>query len=521
MNNSQLNPLGMQFADAIQRAHSERDQAAKHAHTSETMHVIGAGRTLTAAYEQLRNAAEYTEEHLLLQRAIRRFYKRLFLSRDEKRIGMCGGELITELTLAGYLANDSVSMEVVDHISQTSLRYFTAHHAISRNYKLQPRSEEWVTAVLAVEIEGYVHNQSDRSVFVQFAYDYFKTSIDQSTLTLQNATNYDISLFIATHRSLMKSDFATIRHALLERYRQTPENIDAFMQTNLSIDTLIMSKDVEMLTRLVNRYGAPLRILWRIEQEQPESMTVLSQPDKFLEIYRQQIADEYVQMNDRINRGVIKSVLFLFITKLLIGVSIEVPADYLLHGMILWLPLAINLLFPPLYMILLRLTLALPGQSNTEALVDRIEALLYSPKTVPIVVRADTGQHTGTFNAVYALFFLLVFGAAGFGLWLLDFTIVHLLIFFVFLSTASFLGFRLSRMIREIETVDTHQNGVSLIRDFLYLPFVVVGRWISEKYSRVNLVATVLDMVIELPLKTVLNLVRQWGMFISSKKDEL
>jgi hypothetical protein len=48
-----------------------------------------------------------------------------------------------------------------------------------------------------------------------------------------------------------------------------------------------------------------------------------------------------------------------------------------------------------------------------------------------------------------------------------------------------------------------------------------VGRWMSEKYSRINLVAMILDMVIELPLKTVLYLVRQWGAFITSKKDEL
>jgi len=60
-----------------------------------------------------------------------------------------------------------------------------------------------------------------------------------------------------------------------------------------------------------------------------------------------------------------------------------------------------------------------------------------------------------------------------------------------------------------------------MVRDFLYLPFVVVGRWMSEKYAKVNIVALVLDMVIELPMKTVIRLVQQWGVFISSKKDEL
>ena len=76
-------------------------------------------------------------------------------------------------------------------------------------------------------------------------------------------------------------------------------------------------------------------------------------------------------------------------------------------------------------------------------------------------------------------------------------------------------------MIREIEAIDSDQNAITTVRDFLYMPFVVVGRFMSEKYEQVNIVALSLDMLIELPLKTVLRLIRQWGAFISSKKDEL
>ena len=95
------------------------------------------------------------------------------------------------------------------------------------------------------------------------------------------------------------------------------------------------------------------------------------------------------------------------------------------------------------------------------------------------------------------------------------------MIFFVFLSGASFLGFRLSRLIREVESIDSDQSSTSMVRDFLYMPFVVVGQKISETYAQMNIVAMVLDMAIELPLKTVLRLVRQWASFISSKKDQL
>jgi hypothetical protein len=53
------------------------------------------------------------------------------------------------------------------------------------------------------------------------------------------------------------------------------------------------------------------------------------------------------------------------------------------------------------------------------------------------------------------------------------------------------------------------------------MPFVAVGRWMSEKYAQYNFVSMLLDMLVELPLKTILRLLRQWGAFVSSKKDEL
>jgi hypothetical protein len=49
----------------------------------------------------------------------------------------------------------------------------------------------------------------------------------------------------------------------------------------------------------------------------------------------------------------------------------------------------------------------------------------------------------------------------------------------------------------------------------------MVGQWISRKYARVNIVAHFLDVAIELPLKTVLRLLRQWTKFLNEKHDEL
>lgn len=507
-----LNTLGKRFADSLHAASLKVAATALEDDRQNKIHVSGAGRTLTQAYEQLRNAAEYTEEHLLLQRAIHRFYRRIFLPRDEVRAGNSGEELIIELTLAGYLQNDTVAVTAVPRINQLAKDYFVAQTTYGK--------DAWGIDILAVEIERILNYDIKRDIFVQFAYDYFVQAIDREKLLGKSDPNYELALFVAVHRALLKSDPATIRSALLGRYKQDPLS-PSYGQTNEMLDGILDSPTVDKAQRFVSKHGASLRILSRLIDEEEDLTMLFRSREQFLVSFEKQITSEYSRINGRINKGILKSVVFLIITKFLIGVSIEVPYDYWLHGEILWLALAVNLLFPPIYMVLLRFTLTLPGANNTTALTDTIDALLYGKEQT---TRFSYGTSSGfgtAFNIAYGLLFVLIFGAASYGLIQLGFSALHLLIFFVFLSTASFLGFRLSRQIREIEAGDSQQDGVSMIRDFLYIPFVVVGRWMSEKYAKVNIVAMVLDMVIELPLKTVLHLVRQWGSFIASKKDEL
>lgn len=508
-----LNDIGRRFADALQAAATQTDKTAAANGTAQKVHVTGAGRTLTFAYEQLRNAAEYTEEHLLLQRATQRFYRRAFLSRDKSVVAQTGDELITELTLAGYLQNDSVTLHTVSEINKLAGEYYTAHEKFKK--------DQWTLHVLAVEVERLLNEDLKRDVFTQFSYDHFLGTLDRKKIPGGDTPEFEVALFVAVHRALLKSDPATIRTALLHRYQQRPDS-GAFTQTNKMIDALLESSIADKLFHLVSRRGAALRVLWRLIDEHEDVVKLLSSRDQFLSAYESQIENEYSRINSRINRGIVKSVIFLIITKVLIGVAIEVPYDYLIHGSIIALPLIINLMFPPIYMILLRFTLRLPGQTNAEALSDSIDHLLYGTGRAAESSSYKTGKGFGfAFNVAYVVFFFLIFG--GVALWLisLGFALLHLLIFFAFLSTASFLGFRLSRQIRELEAMESSQDGITIIRDFLYIPFVVVGRWISEKYSRVNIVAMMLDMVIELPMKTVLHLVRQWGAFIASKKDEL
>jgi hypothetical protein len=520
---TELNTNGSQLLNDLAASRLQKESRTRARATEQKVHVVGAGGTLTAAYEQLRNAAEYAEEHVLLQRAIRRFYRRLFLLRDKKRIRTSGEELVIELTQAGYLLNDTVTEDDVQQISEAASRYYDAFETLRKKKDVTyEQADRWTYELLAVEVEWRLNDNSQLQAFTQFAHSYFSSTIDYEKVFGTLPPSVDISLYVAVHRALLKSDDAALRLGLLRRFGQTPNQVASYIDINRQIDGILNSPTSEKLFRMVDKRGAPLRVLRHMIDESPDIAMLLPNREQMLLAYEKQVGSDYSSVHQRVNNGIIKSVAFLVITKFLIGIAIEVPYDYFMFDMILWLPLIINLFFPPIYMVLLRATMMLPGSANTTRLIKQIDSTLYAAEQPKQLMKRSSQEFGTGYNVVYGVLFVGVFGGVAALLWrVFGFDVMHLLIFFVFLSAASFLGFRLSRMIRELESIETYQNGITLVRDFLYMPFVVVGRFLSDKYSKINIVALALDMLIELPLKTILRLIRQWAAFISAKKDQL
>lgn len=487
--------------------------------------VPGTGKTISSAYEQLRNAAEYTEEHLLLQRAIRRFYNRNISFFTEKRsIGHMGEELIVELTQAGYLHNNTISQDTAKRITQLVEHYLHTYHELRAHHVSRDEASEWVLDLMSVETEEHLNPHAELNALAYVAYQHFLQLFPRERLakTPEELDKYEISLYIGVHQAMLKSDSANVRYDLMRMYGQTPHNLPAFIEFNRSVSDLFYNRFTQKLKRVVSKYGAPLRILKRLIEDRPDVAELLHDRNTFLAVYTQQISKEYKDVKRRLNKGIIKSIIFLFITKVIIGLAIEVPYDILAHGSVVLIPLAINLLFPPLYMASLKLGLRPPSMANAEALGEYIDGMLYTDALPPqSSLRLGDRKPSNLAKVFTTLLFLVPFAVLVSVLIALDFNAVQGMIFVVFMSTASFLGFRLSRMVRELEIVTKQVSILATLRDFFYLPFILLGQWLSHKYARVNAVGIILDMAIELPLKTVLRLLRQWTRFLSEKHDEI
>ena len=488
---------------------------------ADTLHVESTGASISELYESIRNASQNAEEDLLLMHAILRFLERSFLKPSTKLLNKSGENLIIELTLAGYLKNDSITFAQIDHITNLIIESNKLRVNLKKKYPTK-QIKRWVIRPLASAIESSLVDHQRKQVLANLAYNYFLKAIDIKRLSEEKPSTYEATLYVAIEQVLLKNDPAFTRLNLINRYKISKTNTTQYAEFNQEIDSLFASDLLKQLNHIVDRNGAPFRILLHAIKNDSDLSSHIKTEKALIEVFDASIKASYLKINKDINRGIVRSVVFLIITKFLAGIAMEVPYDLMVHGAVMWLPLTVNLALPPLYMVLLRLTLIMPDAKNTKALTREISRILYKEMPKKPFLGPSKRKFSYTYNILYALMVVGVFvGVSYLLINLAQFEWIHLVIFFVFISTASFLGFRLSRAIRSIEVGNEAQTSMTVLRDFLYMPFVVVGRHITETYSKLKIVSRFLDIFVELPLKHLLSFIRQWGVFMSEKKDEL
>ena len=69
--------------------------------------------------------------------------------------------------------------------------------------------------------------------------------------------------------------------------------------------------------------------------------------------------------------------------------------------------------------------------------------------------------------------------------------------------------------------IQPKERLTSTLIDFLSLPILRAGQWLSQTVSRLNVFVFLFDFLIEAPFKICLNILEDWLSFIKEKKEEL
>jgi hypothetical protein len=281
------------------------------------------------------------------------------------------------------------------------------------------------------------------------------------------------------------------------------------------------------LYRLVQKHAAAFDIFHEIANNQSENLTKLIENEENFDTEITRICNaKYKQFSRKISTGIVRSIVYIFITKVILAMLIEIPYEIYFHGEVRYIPLSINIIFPPIMMWIIGMSIRVPGAKNTESIISRLHSVVYESKVKDVQnfsVKKSKKNTTARslFGLFYILLIVLVFGGISYILTLFNFSEFGMIIFFMFLSMVMLFAYRIRYNSSQIR-VETEKEGfMAHLVSYITLPFLNFGFYLSRGLSKLNVLAIILDFIIEAPLKNIIEIFEEWTSFIREKKEEV
>ena len=103
----------------------------------------------------------------------------------------------------------------------------------------------------------------------------------------------------------------------------------------------------------------------------------------------------------------------------------------------------------------------------------------------------------------------------------LHFNIVSVALFVFFLTLVSYFGFRIRYNARKWKVNTDDEGVISLLWGFFTLPIVRTGRWLSQRFSSINIFVFFMDFILETPFKMILGTFDAFISYLREKREDL
>jgi hypothetical protein len=488
---------------------------------------------LARIYEKARNAVEFRAEHLVRRAAIERILKR--------RILLGGGandmaeNLVVELLWARYIDSALIDKHKIIEIDAIITRYMLlkrdSFHSAGKNGGIP---WETIMALLSSEIEDALVSGRKREALNNFVYQAMRPNVhiadgDERYVNMQT--------YIAVERAFAQSDDALVTYELMRMIQPSWFGLDAdkstaefplLLQNLRLVKTSLHDPVGEALTRYMRHRTPPFLLLRDFLLEHGDTAAALINNKTEFENTLREIANKrYKEIGTKVRRAVVRSIIYIFLTKMIFAFALEAPFDLFISKKIEYLALGINAIFPPVLLFLVAGFQSVPGEENTKRLIARIDKIIYDFDflknetdifTPRLAIRRPL--LTAVFSIFYLATYLLVFGCIAWGLNSLHFNIASQIIFVFFVTLVSFFAYRIRVSAKEYEMTDREGFFGPLV-DFFFLPVLRVGHWLSGEIAKINIFIFLFDFILEAPLKVIFEVAEEWIRFIRTKKEEI
>ncbi len=509
-------------------------------------------------YEKIRNVIDYDEEHLLRKNAILRILKRQIVIEGVLRTSVSlemSKHLLHELIRGSYLPNDKILETKILEVSILLEKYIKL-----KNYCVLKINSEinitkdigkakdsineknhligWILALAACEIEESLGSNKIKQTMVANLFDFLKANIRIED-KMPYEEDLEIQIYLSICRTYLKFDEDLLSFILFKYYNDswtksnpTDDEIKklavSVKELRLLIDKQLKHPLVKQLDRVVRKYALYSTVMAETIDTDPVKIynEISNNEGTFLATVKKICGAKYKKAKKKLWRAALRSIVYIFLTKSVFVFILEVPATKWFNEPINPVTLAINIIFPAVLLFIIVALVRTPGEANTAKIISGLKELFFanSERKQPITLRAKTGRGqiiNGVFNVIYAsTFFFSVY----FVIWALtkvNFNWVSITLFLFFLAFVSFFSIITTRGVKELIVIERKENLITLLLDLFYMPIIIIGKWLSTNFSKVNIFIFIFDFIIEAPFKVLVEIAEDWTRYVKERKDNM
>lgn len=471
--------------------------------------------SIAFAYEKARNAVEYRDEHSIRQAAIERILKRrIFLNQSNIKIANL---LLKELVWARYIDENKINEKKINTFKNIIEKYREAGLLVPNSLK-----SSILVGLCACEIDESLNFEPENQIIINYV-----SATMESLIEIDGCENDDksIQIYIATERGFARNSEILIRYKLLKVLLPKWTDPSKLLEVLDVIDKHLNHKHKDIIRRKVMQISPPFNLISDLFLNNTDNLNeILNDSEKLNFKLSETLVNKYKETKDKVLRASKRSIIYIFFTKMIMALLIEIPFDILI-GTVNFVVLAINILFPPSLMILFNSRFKLPDENNTDLMIEKVNKYLFSKnlesEKVKVVIKNDKSTTENIFYYIFLATSILFISGLIYLLNLLDFNIVSQIIFLFFLSVVSFFAYRVKEISNDyLLSEASNDSFLETLLDYIFLPIIKSGQWLSGQVSKINILSFIFDFIIEAPLKTFLEIFEQWLHFVRVKKEE-
>jgi len=485
-------------------------------------------------YEKIRAAVEYQESHLIFKSAIARILKRNIVITPKIKATKLLNTLINELVWANYITPKTIDEEKFNEIESVLEKYLEIIRFANSSHKTRTELVQFFSGLSAAEVEEIINPKDADMKFIDFVFNAVADNFDHTKSQITEEEN-TIQIKLAVITNVLKPDASLLGYYALLMVEPNWKKIskEEIKKVSRSVDPFINKIDKHIHHPFRSQYliatrnlAAPFVVFRTTLLSKDITKKIVEKNPSILIQNCMEIYESLKQeSNNRIWRGTLRALIFVFLTKIILAFLLEVPIDKYLHGSIIWLALMVNISLPPFLMFLSGLTIPKIPMKNNKQIQNSLEEIIWrgkleTEKKTEIGYKKETRSST-FFGYLLSLISIVILFLVIWGLIVLDFSIISIILFLIFVSAVSFLSFRIRTSSKELIVKRRPQDSVTSVMELVFIPFIRIGKMMSDGLNRLNPFLLALDFIIEAPFKTIIRILRSWFAFISSKKEEL